>query len=86
MERDRNVEYKVVGPNISFWTAFGITFVVLKLCHVIDWSWWFVLMPFYTPAILFFIVCIIFLVAYNRIYKKKNHNKRNKYHNKRNHK
>jgi hypothetical protein len=25
----------------------GVAFVVLKLCHVIAWSWWLVLLPFY---------------------------------------
>lgn len=31
---------------------FGITFVILKLCHVIAWSWWWVTLPFWIcPAI-----------------------------------
>lgn len=25
----------------------GVVFVTLKLCHVIDWSWWYVTMPFW---------------------------------------
>ena len=25
----------------------GIVFIVLKLCSVIAWSWWLVLLPFY---------------------------------------
>lgn len=25
----------------------GVAFVVLKLTHVIDWSWWYVTMPFW---------------------------------------
>jgi hypothetical protein len=25
----------------------GITFIVLKLCHVINWSWWWVTLPFW---------------------------------------
>lgn len=25
----------------------GVAFVVLKLCHVIDWSWWWVTAPFW---------------------------------------
>lgn len=28
----------------------GTAFVVLKLCHVIDWSWWWVTAPFWGPA------------------------------------
>jgi hypothetical protein len=27
----------------------GVAFVVLKLCHVIDWSWWWVTAPFWMP-------------------------------------
>lgn len=30
----------------------GIAFVVLKLCHVIDWSWWWVTAPFWGPLAL----------------------------------
>jgi hypothetical protein len=29
--------------------ALGIAFVVLKLCGVLDWSWWWVLAPFWIP-------------------------------------
>lgn len=31
---------------------FGVVFVVLKLCHVIDWSWWWVTAPFWGSAVL----------------------------------
>lgn len=27
--------------------ALGILFIALKLCHVINWSWWFVTLPFW---------------------------------------
>lgn len=27
----------------------GVAFVVLKLCVVINWSWWWVLSPFWIP-------------------------------------
>lgn len=30
----------------------GVAFVVLKLCNVIDWSWWWVLSPFWIPLAL----------------------------------
>ena len=26
-----------------------VAFIVLKLCRVIDWSWWWVLAPFWIP-------------------------------------
>lgn len=38
----------------------GIVFVTLKLCHVIDWSWWWVTIPFWgTPALLLAIAAIL---------------------------
>lgn len=30
---------------ISLLGLLGIVFIVLKLCKVIDWSWWYVTMP-----------------------------------------
>jgi uncharacterized membrane protein len=42
----------------------GVAFVVLKLTHVIDWSWWWVLAPFWVPfAILAVVVLIGGLIA-----------------------
>lgn len=38
----------------------GVAFIVLKLCHVIDWSWWWVLSPFWGPAA----VAIVTILAY----------------------
>lgn len=42
----------------------GIVFIVLKLCGVISWSWWWVLAPFWIPFVLFFGVLIIALALY----------------------
>ena len=39
-----------------------ITFVVLKLTGVINWSWWFVLMPLWI-GILVLILCLLIIVA-----------------------
>ena len=39
-----------------------IAFVILKLCHVIDWSWWWVLSPLWIPFIL--LIIIIILISY----------------------
>ena len=30
----------------------GIVFVILKLTHVIDWSWWYVTLPFWGGFVL----------------------------------
>ena len=31
---------------------FAVAFVVLKLCHVIDWSWWWVTAPIWGGIVL----------------------------------
>ena len=38
----------VVG--ISFLSLLGVVFITLKLCGVIHWSWWLVLLPLYGPT------------------------------------
>lgn len=43
----------------------GIAFIVLKLCGVIDWSWWWVLSPYWlTLAFLLLGAAIFMLVAW----------------------
>lgn len=37
----------------------GIAFVILKLCKVINWSWVWVLAPFWIPLALSLIIIII---------------------------
>lgn len=34
---------------ISFVSLLAIVFIVLKLCDVITWSWWWVLAPIWIP-------------------------------------
>lgn len=36
----------------------GVVFVTLKLCHVIDWSWWWVTAPFW-GGVAFLLGCIL---------------------------
>ena len=45
-----------------------ITFVVLKLCNVIDWSWWLVLMPMWVEIILGLISGIIKGIKHYRFF------------------
>ena len=41
----------------------GVAFVVLKLCKVIDWSWWWVLLPFWFPlAIVLLLLAFLFVL------------------------
>lgn len=53
-----SVESKTTG-GVGFLGLLFITFLVLKLTHVIDWSWWFITMPLWiTFAILIAIAFI----------------------------
>jgi len=37
----------------------GVVFVTLKLCKVIDWSWWLVLAPFWGQVALLLLIALI---------------------------
>lgn len=43
--------------------ALFITFLVLKLCKVITWSWWWVTAPLWGPTALVLGIVIVFLVV-----------------------
>lgn len=59
---------EVSGTGGSISTILLVVFIVLKLCKVIDWSWWWVLSPLWIPfAIVIFIFIIIGLFqAFNK--------------------
>lgn len=43
----------------------GVVFVTLKLCHVIDWSWWWVTLPFWAgAAVAIAVIMTALLVAF----------------------
>lgn len=37
----------------------GVAFIVLRLTHYIDWSWWWVLGPFWIPLALVVLIATI---------------------------
>ena len=37
-------------------TLLTVAFIVLKLCKVIDWSWWWVLAPLWIPIVLALVI------------------------------
>ena len=41
----------------------GVAFVVLKLCHYIDWSWWWVTVPFWGPVVIIIVALIVALIV-----------------------
>ena len=38
-----------VSGGVGVCGLLGVAFVVLKLCNVINWSWWWVTAPFWIP-------------------------------------
>lgn len=48
----------------------GIVFITLKLCKIIDWSWWYVTMPFW-GAVAILIVVIILYIFFKLTFKNK---------------
>lgn len=42
---------------MKFMTALAILFIALKLCGIIGWAWWLVLLPLYGGALV--LLCVI---------------------------
>lgn len=47
---------------LNFFAGITIVFVVLKLCAVISWSWWWVLSPLWIGAIITISLVVVALV------------------------
>jgi len=70
---------KTSSSGISVLGLLGVAFVVLKLVNVINWSWWWVTMPFWFGLVIFLIVLIIWgLVQLNKNEKEFKHYNENK--------
>ena len=41
----------------------GVAFVILKLCGVIKWSWWWVTAPFWAPIALLMLFLVVAIVV-----------------------
>ena len=57
--------YPRAAPGGGIVTPVAIVFVVLKLVHVISWSWWWVLSPLWTPVAAYLIA---FTITYSIFY------------------
>lgn len=58
------------GGGVSFCGLLAIAFIILKLCHVIDWSWWWVLAPLWIPAALGIVLLILMVVLMGFAFKR----------------
>lgn len=47
------------SSGISLIGLLGVAFVVLKLCKVIDWSWWWVTLPFWGGIAIVLIILVL---------------------------
>jgi hypothetical protein len=52
------------GGGLSFTGALTILFIALKLTHVINWSWWWVLSPMWISFLILLAVLAIILIVY----------------------
>lgn len=47
---------------ISFCGNLTIAFIILRLCKVISWSWWWVLAPIWIAAVIGLVIVILVIV------------------------
>lgn len=48
-----------IGFNFGLGGALFLVFLILKLTHVIDWSWWWITAPLWIPVALSIIILVI---------------------------
>jgi len=55
------------SSGIGFTSLLLLTFIILKLTKTIDWSWWWVLSPFWIPfgLVLLILLVVVFIKAFN---------------------
>lgn len=65
--------------NIDTWglfiTLLALAFIILKLCGVITWSWWWVLSPLWIPASIGIVVTLTAFIVFMIYSIKKDRNK-----------
>lgn len=57
-------ESKSSSSSIGVVGLLGVAFVVLKLCGVINWSWWLVTLPFWAGLALLLVILIVFFLGF----------------------
>lgn len=62
---------------LSLTTILTIIFVILKLCGVLSWSWWWVLSPLWGGVAIFIVLALIWLFCFIAVtIKEKRENKK----------
>lgn len=60
-DRNKNITINGLGSTLLL-----VAFIVLKLCHVIEWSWVWVLAPLWIPFLLTVIIIAVIAIWVNR--------------------
>lgn len=61
---DNNAKATASASGIGFTGLLTIAFIVLKLCHIIDWSWWWVLSPIWISAAIVITIIVLMLLIF----------------------
>ncbi len=61
---DNNAKATASASGIGFTGLLTIAFIVLKLCHVIDWSWWWVLSPIWISVAIVITIIVLMLIIF----------------------
>ena len=57
------------SSGIGFTGLLTVTFIVLKLTGIINWSWWWVLSPVWISAIIVLVIVVFFVWLYGKKYR-----------------
>jgi hypothetical protein len=49
--------------NLGIWSLLTLIFTVLKLCNVIAWSWWLVLLPSFIGVAITLVILFLAIVV-----------------------
>jgi hypothetical protein len=53
---------KSSSNGIGFFGLLGVAFIVLKLCEVINWSWWLVTLPLWGGLVLGIVILLVLII------------------------
>ncbi len=51
--------YNTSSSSVSIVGLLGVCFIVQKLCGVIDWSWWWVTLPFWVIIPVLLVIALV---------------------------
>lgn len=61
------VSAQASSRGIGFFGLLAVALIVLKLAHIIEWSWWWVLAPLWAPFVLVIVLIVGFVLWHKTI-------------------